>query len=84
MHTDNPISIAVAKAGSYSALARQMGLTYQSVRKWERAWNEKRFKSIPAERAIEIERIAGIERHLLRPDLWDAQCHHGNKKRRKD
>lgn len=42
-------------------MARCLGLTRAAVLKWER---------VPAERVVEIERITGIAREKLRPDLF--------------
>lgn len=49
--------------GLISWLAPRLGVTQSAVSMWER---------VPAERALEIERLTGIPRHLLRPDLWTA------------
>ena len=43
-----------------ATLAAQLGITAQSVAQWKR---------IPADRIIEVERISGISRQQLRPDL---------------
>lgn len=55
------IALAVAKAGGMRALARELGINYQAIQSWKR---------IPAERVIAIERITGIPRDQLRPDLY--------------
>lgn len=53
---------AKTKAGGPSALASQLGnLTSQAVSQWRR---------IPAERVLDVERITGIARHELRPDIY--------------
>lgn len=44
-----------------SQLAKALGITHGAVSQWRR---------IPAERALEIERITGIPRSELRPDLY--------------
>jgi len=54
---------AVKEAGSIRALARQLGITHAAIRKWDRA---------PAERVIEIERLTGVSRKRLRPDLYEG------------
>lgn len=54
--------MAVAKAGGMRALARALGINYQAIQSWKR---------IPAERVVAIERITGIPREQLRPDLYD-------------
>ena len=51
-------------AGGPAALANALGdLTSQAVSQW---------RVIPAKRAIEVERITGISRHDLRPDVFGA------------
>ena len=44
-------------------LAAQLGVQPPAVSKWEKG-------RIPAERVLDIERITGIPRHDLRPDLY--------------
>lgn len=53
---------AKQKAGGPSRLASQLGnLSSQAVSQWRR---------IPAERVLDVERVTGIPRHELRPDLY--------------
>lgn len=53
---------AKAVIGGNTALAQALGgLTPQAVSQWRR---------IPAERTIDVERITGVSRHELRPDLY--------------
>ncbi|WP_428485980.1 transcriptional regulator [Rhodopila sp.] len=47
--------------GSLAKLAEELGLTRGAVAKWDR---------VPAERVVEVERITGIPREQLRPDLY--------------
>lgn len=44
-------------------LAGLFGVQPPAVSKWERG-------RVPAERVLEIERLTGIPRHALRPDLY--------------
>lgn len=44
-------------------LARNAGVDKATVTRWAK-------KSIPAERVLEIERLTGISRHKLRPDIY--------------
>lgn len=48
-------------AGGTAALARILGLTSQAVSQWDR---------VPASRVLEVERVSGISRHDLRPDVF--------------
>ena len=50
-----------------SRLADQLAISRMAIYKWKSSE-----KGIPAERAIEIEELTGIERTRLRPDLWPA------------
>jgi len=47
------------------AFAAQLGVSGDLVRLYRLG------RRIPAERALAIEKVTGIPRHLLRPDLWD-------------
>lgn len=60
----SPIETAVAKAGNTSALARSLGISHTAVRKWRVLGRP------PAERVLEIERVTGISRYELRPDVF--------------
>lgn len=42
-------------------LARELGLSPGAVYQW---------RKVPAERVLDVERITGIPRHRLRPDLY--------------
>jgi len=53
---------AVAKAGGFSQLARQLGVTYQAVQQWSVQGY------VPLTRVTEIEALYGIERtELMNP-----------------
>lgn len=56
-----PIKRAAVAVGGYPNLARLLNCTRQAIYQWEK---------IPADRVIEIERISGVPRHELRPDLY--------------
>lgn len=51
-----------AQRGLLAKVASELGLTRAAVVKWPR---------VPAERVPDVERITGIPRHELRPDLWE-------------
>lgn len=61
------IERAVEAAGSQLALAKLCGVSYQAVQKWMRARN------VPAERVLQIERLTGVSRHDLRPDIYPRE-----------
>lgn len=51
--------------GSLAAMAKELGITHSAILQWGR---------IPAERVLEVERITGISRHDLRPDLYPREA----------
>lgn len=62
-----------AQRGMISQIAAELGISQGAVSMWSK---------VPAERLPEVERVTGIPRHLLRPDIcpppWRA---HKRKKR---
>jgi DNA-binding transcriptional regulator YdaS (Cro superfamily) len=51
--------------GAKLRLARELGITHGAISQWRR---------VPAERVIEVERITGIPREQLRPDLYTREA----------
>jgi TorA maturation chaperone TorD len=58
---DPGLSEAIRAVGSVSELARQIGISQPSVSNWMR---------VPAERVIAVEAATGVDRSVLRPDLY--------------
>jgi TorA maturation chaperone TorD len=58
---DPGLQQAINAAGGVSELARKIGIAQPSVSNWAR---------IPAERVVAVEEITGVNRALLRPDLF--------------
>lgn len=56
------LQLAIKKAGGMRALGRALGINYQAIQSWNK---------IPAERIVDIERVTGVPREQLRPDLYD-------------
>jgi DNA-binding transcriptional regulator YdaS (Cro superfamily) len=54
----------VDAAGGPTALARALGIKMESTYSWRR---------IPATRVIDIEKITGIHRSELRPDIYPPE-----------
>lgn len=52
---------AISEAGGGAALAAQLKITRQAVYQWDR---------VPPQHVLEVERITGVSRHRLRPDLF--------------
>ncbi len=49
--------------GGPAKLSRALGVTTQAISQW---------RKVPPLRAREVERLTGIPRHELRPDVFDA------------
>ena len=62
MPMETALEKAIKAVGSSVRLAAMLGVKYQSIQYWKRR--------IPAERVLEIERITGVSRHELRPDIY--------------
>jgi TorA maturation chaperone TorD len=60
---DQGLTEAIRTAGGVSELARRLGISQPSVSNWNR---------VPAERVLDVEAATGIERVVLRPDLYAA------------
>lgn len=60
-----PVDRAIEAAGGQTALANALGLKQGHIWYWAH-----RAHQIPAERVLDVERVTGIPRHELRPDLY--------------
>lgn len=60
---DTGLQEAIRAVGGVSELARRIGISQPSVSNWDR---------IPAERVLTVESATGINRSILRPDLFGA------------
>ncbi len=58
---DPGLQEAINAVGGVSELARRIGISQPSVSNWDR---------IPAERVVSIESVTGVDRAILRPDLY--------------
>jgi TorA maturation chaperone TorD len=61
---DPGLSEAIRNAGGVSELARRLGISQPSVSNWNR---------VPAERVLDVEAATGVERVVLRPDLYGVR-----------
>jgi TorA maturation chaperone TorD len=62
---DPGLSEAIRAAGGVSELARQIGISQPSVSNWTR---------VPAERVVIVETVTGVDRAILRPDLYGGEA----------
>jgi len=62
MNPEEWLRQAIRQVGGYSALARELGLTKQAIAQWIVA---------PAKHVMAIERLTGIHRENLRPDVFE-------------
>lgn len=62
------LSAAIRKAGNRAVLARWLDVHPQLVTNW--IWRDKR---VPAERVLDVERVSGVSRHDLRPDIFPRE-----------
>lgn len=58
---DTSLQKAISAAGGQSALAASLGIKPQAVQQWKR---------VPSERVLDVERLTGVSRHELRPDVF--------------
>lgn len=61
----NAIAFAISEAGGASKLARALGITRQAVEQWKG-------RGVPPEHVLAIEKITGVSRYALRPDIYGA------------
>lgn len=54
---------AVAAVGGVTRLAEKIGVTRSAVSQWDQ---------VPVERVADVERVTGISRYELRPDIFGA------------
>jgi TorA maturation chaperone TorD len=59
---DQGLDEAIRAAGGVGALARSIGISQPSVSNWSR---------IPSERVLSVEQATGVDRAILRPDLYE-------------
>lgn len=52
---------AIDAAGGLTKLAESLGVTKQAVAQWD---------EVPPLRVLAVERVSGVSRHELRPDLY--------------
>lgn len=55
---------AIKAAGGLEGLAAPLGITAQAISQWD---------EVPPLRVLAVERISGVSRHELRPDLYPPE-----------
>jgi DNA-binding transcriptional regulator YdaS (Cro superfamily) len=58
---DRGLKRAIEAAGGARALADRLGISRQAISHWTR---------VPSKRIVDIERLTGVDREVLRPDLY--------------
>lgn len=58
------LAFALRKAGGRIALAKELGIRPQAISQW---------KEVPVRRVLSVEKITGVSRHDLRPDIYPPQ-----------
>ena len=66
---DPGLNEAIRAVGGVSELARKIGISQPSVSNWSR---------VPAERVVAVEAATGVDRAVLRPDLYGGQAMAGD------
>lgn len=59
--SDPGLAAALAIFPSRQELAGALGVTPQALAQWSK---------VPSHRVIDVERVTGVDRHVLRPDLY--------------
>lgn len=67
MENETGLRAAIKVVGNQATLAEKLGVRQQSVSEWVRR------NTVPAERVLDIERLTGVPRHEIRPDLYPAE-----------
>lgn len=62
-HAHAGLEQAIAAVGTRSKLAALLGISPQAVAQW---------RAVPVARCLAVERITGVSRYELRPDIYGA------------
>jgi len=64
-HMNSDILTKILDGRKQIYLAEKLGVEPMTVSKWGK-------NGVPAERVVEVERVSGVHRHVIRPDLYDG------------
>lgn len=67
MDTTSPIERVIDDLGGVTSAAKALGINNPSV-----IANWRTRNSVPAERVLDVEKLTGISRHELRPDIFGS------------
>lgn len=66
----SPVELIIEEAayrnGGQVGLAKALGVSAQAITKWKDS-------RVPAERVLDFERVTGIPRHRIRPDIYPVE-----------
>lgn len=64
MDDKSPLERAKERVGGQAALAKLIGVTAQAISQWD---------EVPPLRVLDVERVSGVSRSELRPDLYPVE-----------
>lgn len=73
MGRKNTLHQAILAAGGYAKVAAPLGITRQALYKWVK-------ERVPAERVVEAEAVIGLDREVMRPDLFRRTGTYGGRR----
>ena len=64
MKRDKALTEAIRKVGGLHALGRALGISHKAIMYWQKT---------PPRRVLDVERVSGVSRHDLRPDIYPIE-----------